>query len=300
MTVECAHSGEMFTLSKLVTVFTRHLDTAVKCGRKSQSTRNWYGYQLAHIVKAAGSMPAAELRVYHLHEVEITNAIGRALKCLYAWAMENDLVPKNPFLKLDVPDCGQRERVLQRTEMARLYRAARRPFRLYLFVVAHTIARPGEIRLLRWDQISLEKRTIELTDFKAKDKRRDKLKVRIIPLDSVTLRLLKNMQRNATSEFVFVSRFGKPHTYNSMRSAMARSRERAGLDINEGERIVCYSLRHTGATQATQNGVDLLVLARMMGHSKVTTTQRYVHLETEDLVEAAEQRRKRNRKVGNQ
>jgi integrase len=296
MTVGCANPDEMYTVDKLIATFERHLDSAVKSGRKSQSTRDWYGYQLSHLSKAVGTASAAKLRITDLDNIEITNAIGRALKCLYAWAAENDIVEKNPFRKLDIPECGQRNRVLERTEMYRLYRAARRPFRLYLFVVAHTIARPGEIRLLRWDQVFLERRSIELTEFKSKEKRRDKLKVRIIPLDRVTVRLLTNLKRKSKSEYVFVSRFGKPHTYNSLRSAMSRARERAALKIKDRERIVCYSLRHTGATEATINGMPLLALARRMGHSKVTTTERYVHLSSDDLVNALDAAEEMKRK----
>lgn len=274
----------MFTVNNLIDSFDAWLLASVRSGIKKQVTREWYDFQLRKLRKAAGNMPAAELRVWHLNCVTLSHHLARAVKALYGWALENDLVPKNPFTKLEVPKAGQRERVLSRAELVRLYVAASRPFRRYLFVMAHTIARPGEIRQLRWDQIDLTARVIRLSDFKAKNRRRDGMKVRMIPLDRRAVCLLSRIRRSG--EYVFGG--AKPWTYHAVRSMMRRARAAAGLN-GEGERIVCYSLRHTGATNAIRAGVSISVLAEMMGHTKVTTTQRYQHLDTADLVDGIDQ-----------
>lgn len=54
---------------------------------------------------------------------------------------------------------------------------------------------------------------------------------------------------------------------------------------NEG--FVLHSLRHTTATRLVQQGVNLAVVQRFMGHANVKTTMIYAHVSDDLLVEAA-------------
>lgn len=42
-----------------------------------------------------------------------------------------------------------------------------------------------------------------------------------------------------------------------------------------------YSCRHTTATEAVKKGVELPVVQQIMRHSKLASTQRYIHVSTE-------------------
>ena len=44
-----------------------------------------------------------------------------------------------------------------------------------------------------------------------------------------------------------------------------------------------HDLRHAFATRLIRKGVDLYRVSRLLGHSSVTTTERYLHLATDDL-----------------
>jgi len=47
-----------------------------------------------------------------------------------------------------------------------------------------------------------------------------------------------------------------------------------------------YDLRHTYGTRAVEAGIDVFSVAKLMGHSDLSTTERYVHLSKDHLEEA--------------
>jgi integrase/recombinase XerD len=61
-----------------------------------------------------------------------------------------------------------------------------------------------------------------------------------------------------------------------MVSAAARA---AGIT----RRVTPHTLRHTFATEMVRQGIDVVTLARMMGHVSVTTTQVYTRVVPRDL-----------------
>lgn len=49
------------------------------------------------------------------------------------------------------------------------------------------------------------------------------------------------------------------------------------------DNVTPHSLRHTTATRLVKKGVNLMVAGRYLGHNSLKTTQRYVHIEDEDI-----------------
>jgi len=47
--------------------------------------------------------------------------------------------------------------------------------------------------------------------------------------------------------------------------------------------ISCYSFRHSIATHLLANKLDITYIARLLGHSSLKTTQKYLHVEIGDL-----------------
>lgn len=282
----------MFRVRDLTRSFLAALAVRVKLGDAEPATEKWYKAQLTKLDAAAGDYPAADLRAEHLVAVEFTNAFVRVLKAAYKWGCDEDvgLLTRDPFRRLKAPPCGERQRILDRSEVRTLHLASGRLLRRFLFVMRHTIARPGEIRRLTWGKIQWDRRMIVWSKFKGKKRRGDGVKVRTIPLDLSTLRLLRNMHRQQGSpgpnEPVWLDRHGKEWTANGVRCQMREARQKAGLDP-EGvdERVVCYTMRHTSATNAVRAGVRGKLLSDIMGHARSSTTDRYLHLAGDDLVE---------------
>ena len=278
----------MTSVAHLIDTFLNQLESLKRSGNCAPATRTWYADQLKKLRAVAGDVPIGQLRITHLSEVPLTHHFCRAVKKLFAWAADFDLVAANPFRKLQIPRCGERTRTITPDEFQRLLRNSSAPFRRLLVAAMHTLARPGELRLLKWEHVDLDARVIRLKKFKAKDRRRDGVRMRVIALDDVAVKLIRHRldRRRPEDVYVFESPKKRPWTPNSLRCAMRRARARAGIEKVDGEHVVCYSIRHTAATKAIRNGLGIKHLSHLLGHSRVTTTERYVHMDVGDLVNA--------------
>ena len=78
---------------------------------------------------------------------------------------------------------------------------------------------------------------------------------------------------------LFISRRGKPISVEGVRWIISRYTQHLGL----GKNIHPHTLRHSFATHLVNSGCDVRVVQEMLGHSSLSTTQRYTHVNIENL-----------------
>lgn len=78
---------------------------------------------------------------------------------------------------------------------------------------------------------------------------------------------------------LFVNRRGTALRPHSVRSKLGVVSRRAGIK----RRITPHMLRHTAATLLIENGVDIRVVQKLLGHSSIATTEIYTHVSDETL-----------------
>ena len=78
---------------------------------------------------------------------------------------------------------------------------------------------------------------------------------------------------------LFVSGKGKPLSVPGVRWIIGQYAEQSGL----GKNIHPHSLRHSFATHLVNSGCDVRIVQEMLGHSSISTTQRYTHVNIEGL-----------------
>jgi len=84
---------------------------------------------------------------------------------------------------------------------------------------------------------------------------------------------------NEKSGALFISRKGMPISVPGVRWIISRYAQYSGL----GKNIHPHSLRHSFATHLVNSGCDVRVVQEMLGHSSLSTTQRYTHVNIENL-----------------
>jgi site-specific recombinase XerD len=113
-------------------------------------------------------------------------------------------------------------------------------------------------------------------------------KVRILPLAPETIRLLdcylKTERPLTNTPRVFVSLKGKARG-QAMTKAGLRSLFRHHRSSSDVRKANPHRFRHTFGTDMIRSGVSLPALQRLMGHSDIETTMRYIQITPQDVYE---------------
>lgn len=127
-------------------------------------------------------------------------------------------------------------------------------------------------------------------------------KVRLVPLAEYTVDTIKNYINNIRSKQKINKKYEDFLFLNSRGTSMSRIivfviikelADKAGIRKS----ISPHTFRHSFATHLLQNGVDLRYIQEMLGHSSITTTEIYTHLNNEELRDVILNYHPRNIKV---
>jgi site-specific recombinase XerD len=149
-------------------------------------------------------------------------------------------------------------------------------------VAMHTGVRARELVNLTWPDIDFEKSILRVTakaDWTPKD-----YEERAIPLNKAALAALREhkLKRVILGRYVFSRQDGRKYG-RGLDLAMVRALKAAGL-----AGCGLHSLRHTFATRYLEAGGNIKDLQRLMGHSDLKTTQRYLHADEEQMKKVIE------------
>lgn len=86
------------------------------------------------------------------------------------------------------------------------------------------------------------------------------------------------------STALFLNAAGNRLSTQGIGKIITQLRENGGVKRN----VTPHMLRHTVATLLLRNGVDIRVVQEFLGHASISTTQRYVHIVKEHLIQVLE------------
>ena len=108
-------------------------------------------------------------------------------------------------------------------------------------------------------------------------------KQRVVPIGDQSRKVLSRYLTEArpaflkkkVSQSIFVTRLGRSFTRQGFWKVLRGRAQRAGITKS----ISPHMLRHSFATHLLEHGADLRSVQMMLGHSSITTTQIYTHVE---------------------
>jgi integrase len=146
-----------------------------------------------------------------------------------------------------------------------------------MFVVAlETGLRKSDLLNLRWNHVDFAAGFIRLTMKKTK-------RWAVVPISQLCREALDECRRRrVVSEFVFVTEEGRQVADITLRRAFLRAKRIAKVT----RRFRFHDLRHSAACTLASLGVSLQVIQKVLGHTSIKMTERYVRVNDAAVAEA--------------
>lgn len=204
-----------------------------------------------------------------------------AVKSFYTYLHKNSKIPKNPFDAISTPriDNMLPEILAERDVLEFLDRLPTSTFihlrnkAAFEFLYA-TGLRVSELTGLKLQDINFDERMVRILG--------KGNKVRIIPFYKKALDILNAYLEEARNKFsnkfdhVFLNARGKPITPRAI-EMLLQDNYRQIMETNR--KVYPHLFRHAFATHLLQRGADLKTIQELLGHSSLSTTQKYTHID---------------------
>lgn len=106
------------------------------------------------------------------------------------------------------------------------------------------------------------------------------------------LKVRGNLLKSADEQALFIGRQGTRLTHRSIQSRLNQLAKKRGLNVH----LSPHMLRHSFATHLLESSADLRAVQELLGHSDISTTQIYTHLDFQHLAQVYDNAHPRARK----
>jgi integrase/recombinase XerD len=231
-----------------------------------------------HFNRPLDRLDGEQIRSFQLHLIargvswSKFNQVACALRFFYTHVLKRP--PEQvPFVRY-AREPKSLPTVLSPGEVKRLIDAEVDPTRRMLYRTAYACGlRIEELLHLKVHDIDSERMLLWVRGGKGN-------KDRAVPICVTLLEELRaHWKGHRSRTYLFVNPKGQPWGSAGIQRAFQVARSRSGLT----KRATPHTLRHCFATHRLESGMDLATLQRLMGHSNLSTTLRYLHLRSEHL-----------------
>ena len=210
-----------------------------------------------------------------------SNHYLKLLKHSLNLAIDWDMLDTNPATRIPLlHEANQVENLLSDEQLERLLSVLktdenRMVCHIALYLLS-TGCRLNEALQAKWSQVDQQHRVWKIPASNSKSKR-----IRAVPLNDSALDVLDQLTTRDRYEHVFIN-FQTELPYTTISKVWGRLRTKAGLP-----HLRIHDLRHQFASFLVNSGQTLFMVQQILGHSSPSVTQRYAHLSTKSLQEAA-------------
>jgi len=252
--------------------------TAQSYRRDQTSIKNLLGtFRDLPIVKITPHMVE---RYMEMRKDEVKPAtINRELSCIknmFTKAVHWELLKENPLRSVrKFREPAGRVRYLNDNEIKKLLYCCPQHIKPIVITALNTGMRQGEILQLKWQDIDMVNREINVRTSKNHESR-------TIPVNSVLYSTLLQLPQNPQPDgYVFLGKHGKP--IRSLHNAWKRALRRARIDD-----FRFHDLRHTFASHLAMQGISVRIIQELLGQKTILMTMRYTHLSNKPLRNAVD------------
>ena len=189
-------------------------------------------------------------------------------RTFYRFLKINEYITDDPSLLVAHPRYQlAAPRILTPTEYRALRDAAGNDHRMFAVIelLLQTGIRIGELAALKISDI--QKGQLHIAPY-------EKHVERVVPLNSRAQEALNRyikIRPKANSEHLFITKSGKPFLIRNIRTAVERY-----FRLAEVKNAKVNDLRHTFVSHHLKHGVSLILISKVLGHKRISTTERYL------------------------
>lgn len=193
-----------------------------------------------------------------------------SLKTFFKFLHQSSLTPQNPATPLVHPKYESAlPRVLSQEEYLKLRGACRLDIRMcaIIEILLQTGIRISELASLHIEDVKKNELVIQVQENNAQ---------RIVPLNKSASGAIQNylaIRPHVTDNHLFITKTGRPLLVRNIRTAIDRYFRIAGI---KGAKV--NDLRHTFIAQQLQAGLEPQFLAKIVGHKRLSSTEKYFDL----------------------
>ena len=234
-----------------------------------------------HIVRAyLASLTADRKKSSIGRKLAVLKGFFRYLVTIKRLAKDPLLLINSPKQEKPLPKFLTVDDVFHLLEVGKLENGLDLRDRAVLEVFYSTGIRVSELVGLDWADIDRQLGIIRVVGKGSKE--------RIVPIGLVALKALESYAETVRLRWtvvcrgetpVFLNHRGRRITTRSVARIVEKHLKLAGIEVKMGP----HGLRHSFATHLLNGGADLRVIQELLGHVSLSTTQRYTHLNLDQL-----------------
>ncbi|MBI2007372.1 MAG: tyrosine-type recombinase/integrase [Candidatus Blackburnbacteria bacterium] len=193
-----------------------------------------------------------------------------AIKSFSRYLVSQKILEQDPAAPVAHPKfVNPAPRILTRMEYRALRDAAREDYRIAAIIelMLQTGIRIGEVANLQLEDIKDDKMTVRAYESQPE---------RSVPLNPPAKQALSGyikIRPQAKAGHIFITKTGRPLLVRNIRNSIDRYFKEAGI-----ENAKVNDLRNTFIAHQLKTGVDLVTVSRVVGHKRLSTTERYLEL----------------------
>ena len=221
-----------------------------------------------------------------------------SIRSFYKYLIQHQLMDHNPAQDVRAPKNAKKlPRTCDSEQLDQLLRTSdnddllvKRDLALFELVYSSGL-RLAEVVSLDLEDIDLQQRRLRVTG-KGNKTRQLPIGRKAVAALQRWLKVRGSIRRSAGEQALFISRRGSRLATRSVQQRLDHLAKRQGL----GTHLSPHMLRHSFATHLLESSSDLRAVQELLGHTDISTTQIYTHLDFQHLAQVYDQAHPRARK----